>query len=365
MGPTRDPRAGRRHTGVTNNAAVSLVIPGLNCARTLRPCLEAVTAILNAAAAAAAAASPLREIIFVDDGSSDETPDVAREFPVKVISGPGGGPGAARNLGWRAAESPLIWFVDSDCVAEPDALLHLLPHLDDPAVCGVSGSYGIMNPESLLACLVHEEIIERHRQMATEVNFLGGFNVLYRRSAVEEVAGFDEQWFNGPGKPGAEDADLAYRVRERGHVLHFEPRSLVKHFHPSRLGRYLRSQRIHGWWRVNLHLRHVSQGAGDSYSRVIDHLQPPVAMLTLASLPLLFIDRGWIVPASLVALLLLAQLPMTLRILKRLRRTRYLLFAPLGFLRAYWRGAGLTMGLLAAALSRRRREMRSGSASDG
>ncbi len=331
---------------------VSLVIPGRNCARTLRQCLDAVVPMLDAPELR------LAEIVFVDDGSSDDTPHIAGEFPVKTISGPGGGPGAARNLGLRAAESPLIWFVDSDCVAEPDALRRLLPHLNDPLVGGVSGSYGIMNPESLLACLIHEEIIERHRLMPAEVNFLGGFNVLYRRSAVEEVAGFDEQRFNGPGKPGAEDADLAYRVRERGHALHFEPRALVKHYHPTRLSRYLRSQRIHGYWRVNLHLQHISKGTGDSYSSTIDHLQPPVAMLTLAALPLLLLQHGWGVLAALVTLLLVAQLPMTLRITKRLRHSRYLLFAPLSFLRAYWRGIGMLMGVAAALLGRRKRERR-------
>ncbi|MCH8330221.1 MAG: hypothetical protein IH946_02395, partial [Bacteroidetes bacterium] len=42
------------------------------------------------------------------------------------------------------AANPLIWFVDSDCVAEPDALKLLLPIMDDPKVGGVSGSYSNM-----------------------------------------------------------------------------------------------------------------------------------------------------------------------------------------------------------------------------
>ena len=151
-------------------AQVSLVIPGRDCARTVRQCLEAVVPLLEG--------SPLDEIIFVDDGSKDNTAAIVAESPVTCLAGAGTGAGAARNIGWRAAKHPLIWFVDSDCVAEPEALTRLLPHLEDPHVGGVGGSYGIMTAESLLACLIHEEIVERHLRMPKRVNFLATFNVL-------------------------------------------------------------------------------------------------------------------------------------------------------------------------------------------
>ena len=95
-------------------AAVSLVVPGRNAAATLRPCLESVVPLQES--------GELREILFVDDGSTDDTAELVRRYPVRSIASPGRGPGAARNLGWRAASSPWVWFIDSDCVAEPDAL---------------------------------------------------------------------------------------------------------------------------------------------------------------------------------------------------------------------------------------------------
>ena len=122
----------------------------------------------------------LKEIIFVNDGSTDNTAEIVSRYDVRCINGPGQGPGAARNLGWRAAKTSLIWFMDADCVAEPDALSILLQHMEDPKVAGVGGSYGNMHPDSLLACLIHEEIVERHRTMPPEVNYLATFNVLYR-----------------------------------------------------------------------------------------------------------------------------------------------------------------------------------------
>ncbi len=315
-----------------NAEPVSLVIPGRNCADTIRQCLGAVVPLLEG--------SHLREIIFVDDGSTDETASIVSEFPVTCLQGGGKGPGAARNAGWRAAHHPLVWFVDSDCVAEPDALDRIVPHFEDPKVGGVSGSYGIMNPESLLACLIHEEIVARHRVMPLRVDFLATFNVVYRRKILEQIDGFDERFLKG------QDAELSWRVMGAGYELRLVFDSRVRHFHESRLGGYLRTQRHQGYWRVWLHLSHSGHATGDSYSSFVDHSQPPLAMLAIATAPLLPFGRLAYIPAIIVTLLLAAQVPMTIRLLKRLRRPRYLAFAAMSFLRAFWRGVGMTHGTL-------------------
>lgn len=324
-----------------NADCVSLVVPGRNCASTIRQCLDAVVPLLER--------TPLREIIFVDDGSTDDTAKIVHDFPVTYVAGTGRGPGAARNAGWRAARHPLIWFVDSDCVAEANALELLLPHFDEPQVGGVSGSYGIMNPDSLLACLIHEEIIERHRSMPLKVDFLATFNVLYRREALERVGGLDERYLK------AQDAELSFRVTAAGYDLRFVLDSRVRHYHPTRWLRYLRTQRQQGYWRVWLHLSHRGHSAGDSYSSLVDHGQPPLAVLALILSPLLFFGPFAWVPVALLALLLAAQAPMTIRIVRRLRRPRYLYFAVMSFVRAFWRGVGMTHGMLGYLTARCRR----------
>ena len=275
-------------------------------------------------------------------------PQVAREFPITYIRGEGRGAGAARNLGWRAARTPLVWFVDSDCVAEPDALSRLLPHLDDPKVAGVGGSYGIMTGHSLLACLIHEEIVQRHQSMGSRVNFLATFNVVYRRSALEEVGGFDERFLKG------QDAELSWRVLEAGHELAFDIGSRVKHYHPVSWPAYLQTQSQQGYWRVWLYLKHRGHAAGDSYSGLTDHLQPPLAMLTLAALPLLLWPATWWLPAIMLLLLLVFQMPMTWKIVRRTRRPAYAGFAIMSVVRAFWRGAGMTAAVLMFLITGRR-----------
>jgi len=322
--------------------AVTLVIPGKNASSTLRPCLDAVVPLLQR--------GELTEILFIDDGSTDDTKQIAASYPVRILDAPRKGPGGARNVGWRAANTPLVWFIDSDCVAEPDALQRLRPHLEDPKVAAVSGSYLNRLPDSLLACLIQAEIEDRHQRMGTEVDFLASFNVLYRRSVLELLGGFDEaDRYNAAGSPGAEDAELAYRAFAAGHRLHFDIQSKVGHYHPTRLGRYLRSQRHHGYWRVNLHLNYQGRKGHDSYSNWVDHAQPPLACLTLATLPLLIFSWTCWIPAALFLLLWVLTLPMTFRLMKRSGRMDFLAYSPMGLVRAYARSFGLVAGFLARA----------------
>jgi GT2 family glycosyltransferase len=319
---------------------VSLVIPGRNCAATLESCLRAALPLKKRGA--------LATIVFVDDGSTDDTRAIASRFDVTVVPGPGRGAAAARNVGWRRASTSLIWFVDSDCVIEPDTLDRLLPSLVDERVGAVGGSYTNRCPDSLLACLIHEEIVARHARMSAAVDFLGGFNVIYKRSVLEAVGGFDERY---PAAT-AEDADISFRVRKAGFNLRFEPAALVGHYHETSLIRYLSTQRRHAFWRVRLHLDHRREGIANAYSSAMDHLQPPLAVLVLVGLPFLFIAGLRWVPLVPAVLLLLMQMPMTVSLMARTRSMQFLAFAALGFVRSFWRGVGLIHGLIAMLTSR-------------
>lgn len=321
---------------------VSLVIPVRNGARTIRPCLESVAAI------AARDESPLDEIIVVDDHSTDDTADIVRTFEnVTLIEGDGHGPGAARNIGWKRARNDLVWFVDADCVANADALDGLLPAFDDPNVAGSGGSYDNALPGSLLATLIHEEIVTRHERMGERVNVLATFSVVYRKAALEQLGGFN------PIYQKAQDAEFAYRVVEAGHELRFNRAARVAHHHPTSLPSYLRTQSRQGYWRVFLHLRHKSPSAGDSYSSLLDHAAPPLAALTVPAMLLHFIPLGWLLTDAMLLLLLAMQLPMTLAIVSRTKQPVHLLFAPLAFARAYARAFGMTHATLHALAQRR------------
>ena len=334
---------------------VTLVIPAHDAARTIGECLDAALSIERRAG------SRLARIVVVDDASRDGTADIARARGVEAIASAGRGAGAARNAGIRAANTPLVWFVDSDCVAEEDALERLLPILDDAAFAGAGGSYGIAPGASLLERLIHEEIMVRHARMDHEVDFLATFNVLYRREILVRLDGFDERYLKG------QDAELAFRVLEAGGRLGFDRRSVVRHFHADRLGRYLRVQRQQGYWRVALHLEHRGHAAGDSYSSALDHAQPFVALLAMPALaaalvalvprlragaePPALLDALGLAGAAIVLVLLAMQLPMALA-MKRRAGPAMLAFVPMSAVRAVARAWGLAHGVIDRTLGR-------------
>lgn len=311
---------------------VALVIPARDAAATLGACLDAALAI------AATPASPLRRIVVVDDRSSDGTRREAESRRVEVIPSPRRGAGAARNAGWRAVGEAIVWFVDADCVPDAASLSLLLGHLSDPEVWACGGTYSIAPQATLLERLIHEEIKVRHDRMPEETDFLATFNVVYRRSALETLGGFDERYLKG------QDAELAFRALAAGGRLRFERRSEVRHHHPDRLGRYLSVQRAQGRWRVALHLEHPGRSR-NRYSGGLDHAAPFLALLLPATLPLLAWPWGWLGSAATALLLAALQVPMAVAMLRRSRSPSMLAFVPLGWLRAFARGLGLAEGL--------------------
>ena len=91
--------------------SVSVIIPAYNSASTITRALQSVTAQTRAP----------KEIVVVDDASTDNTRELAANFastsliPLRVITQPtNGGPSAARNTGWDAATSDYIAFLDAD-----------------------------------------------------------------------------------------------------------------------------------------------------------------------------------------------------------------------------------------------------------
>ncbi len=216
-----------------DNTLVSIVIPARNSARTLALTIEACLKQTY----------QYKEIIIVDDGSSDSTFDIAQKYPCKVLRTAGLGPAYARNLGWKNSKGDIICFTDSDCIPDKYWLEKLLANYKSADIAGVGGTYNIANKESLLVNLIHEEIIQRHFTMPLYVDYLGSFNVSYRKNVLEEVGGFNESYKTASG----EDNDLSYRIRKKGYKLVFAKEAIVAHHHPENLWKYLRVQFRHGF----------------------------------------------------------------------------------------------------------------------
>ncbi len=199
------------------NPKVSLYIPAYNAQRYIARAIEGALRQTH----------PFDEILVIDDGSTDGTREIALQYPVRVIShDQNRGLPAARNTGLRIARNDLVASLDADCVAEPDWLEKLLPHLNDLKVAGAGGRL----EETVLT-----SVADRWRQahlpedwgstLVINPPFLFGANGLHRKSALEEAAGYDEVAMRASG----EDTDLSRKLLGAGYKLIYDPLALVKH----------------------------------------------------------------------------------------------------------------------------------------
>src|ERR1051326_6967453 len=125
------------HFPAARNPKVSVVVASYNGGRTLGACLDSLIKLNY----------PDYEVILVDDGSIDDTPQIATKYPtVKYIRQKNFGLSVARNVGIQAATGEIIAFTDSDCRADEDWLYYLV---NDLLMSGASaiGGHNFPPPE--------------------------------------------------------------------------------------------------------------------------------------------------------------------------------------------------------------------------
>jgi mycofactocin system glycosyltransferase len=180
-------------------------------------------------------------LIVVDDGSRDPgaVASIAAGAGASVLRRPvNGGPAAARNTGLAAADTPLIAFLDSDCVPRPGWLDRLLPHFADPAVGAVAPR--IVSHENGRSWLARYEGASSTLDMGqrpsivrpgSRVPYVPGAALVVRKTAAG--AGFAEEMQVG------EDVDFIWRMAAAGWRTRYEPAATMGHQHRVRLREWL------------------------------------------------------------------------------------------------------------------------------
>ena len=200
------------------------------------------------------------EVIVVDDGSSDRSGDVAERHGATVIRrGVASGPGAARNAGLRRVRTPLIAFVDSDCVASPDWLDSLLPHFADQRVAIVAPRVASLADPSLIGC--YESVRSALDvgpspaivRPGTRVAYVPAAALLARTAVVRQLGGFDERMRVG------EDVDLIWRTTDAGKDVRYEPASVIHHHPRTALTTFAQRRYAYGTSAGPLDHRHPGQ----------------------------------------------------------------------------------------------------------
>ena len=193
---------------------LSLVIPVKDGASHLRRCLQRLreTSGLD------------DELIVVDDGSADDSAEVAASFGATVLRlTETSGPAAARNAGALRAAAAIVFFLDADVAVHPDTVGLALARFDaDPDLAALFGSYDdrpdapglVSRYRNLLHHFVHQQgtFVDDLRPVRTFWTGCG----LIRKDIFLAHGGFDPTRYR---RPAIEDIELGYRITRSGRSI--------------------------------------------------------------------------------------------------------------------------------------------------
>ncbi len=182
-----------------------------------------------------------REILVVDNGSTDATAAEIRRHPVTYLSEPRPGVSNARNRGIAAGAGEVFAFIDGDCLADPDWLTELMRPFADPDVGCVAGELQHA-PGETVAERQATRMLGAWQRYAVNSNppYAITANAAYRAGVFEQIGPFD------PRMPRAQDVELGLRFNERSPLrLAYGERAVVHHRHRSTHRGFFRQQL--GW----------------------------------------------------------------------------------------------------------------------
>ena len=164
-----------------------------------------------------------REIILVDDGSTDGTPKIANELAtgrkdVTIVETNHGGASHARNVGVEKASGEIIFFAESDCVYDESYLQKAVEQLDSEPEAGAVCLTGapLITRSTLATKSIDIENKVQHR-LLNQGKTKPFYAWVYRRDVLMKLGGFDEKLFQG------EDKDLFERLKSAHYAVAWVP----------------------------------------------------------------------------------------------------------------------------------------------
>jgi len=242
-----------------------------------------------------------KEIVVVDDGSTDDTYEEARRYEsdtVTVVSKENGGKYSALNYGLLFTETEIIVTVDADSIVETDALRDIVaPLAADPEVGAVASNVKIFNRDSFVTkCqsieyVVSINLFRRVYDQLAAVSIVPGCLGAYRRSALDEVHAFDPHTLT-------EDFDTTMKVLNRGYTVRFS--DAVVYTEAPDTWRDLYQQRLR-WYRGNvMTLKKHLFGTVPPENHYVRRIHIPLALVLMIFTPI----AGWVILGVIAVIVL-------------------------------------------------------------
>lgn len=194
-GTAKSGSTGRSRESACNNLAVSIVVPVLNEAPIISDALQRLRQDF-----------PECELIVIDGGSSDATPDLAAAHACVITTAPG----RARqmNEGARLTRGDVLWFVHADTVVAPQALEQIREALSDPATVGGGFTLRFDSRTPSLDYLARMSTLRARRLH----HVFGDQAMFVRRDTFDRLGGFAPL-------PLMEDFEFSRRLHRTGRMV--------------------------------------------------------------------------------------------------------------------------------------------------
>ena len=213
---------------MNHTPVVSVIIPFYNAEDTLPICIEALLVQTMRS----------KEIIFVDNNSTDQSSEIARrvvdQHPnlFQCVFESKQGAACARNRGVKLAKGEIICFIDADCAPERNWLEEIVKPFENPLIGAVAGQVLGFGAQSIFDKFHHIFTLKglKESQILTEFSLISeGFataNLSVRKTVLSLIGGFDEAFTKS-----AEDHDLCARIYKAGFSIQYINRAKVRHKH--------------------------------------------------------------------------------------------------------------------------------------
>lgn len=208
------------------------------------PCYNAAPFLERSVRSVRAQTVPAREILVVDDGSTDDTRHIANALGVRLVANMGAkGPSGARNTGASEASGKWIAFLDADDEWLPrhlEVLSDLAHQAQADVVCGnvVDDSF----PPDDAATAAGRDWQRISHALLLRENVIVQSAAMVRREALRSAAGYDEH------RRYAEDYELWLRLSAREVVMALSDHvTCVRHAHPAQASRAIMRMKTGAW----------------------------------------------------------------------------------------------------------------------
>jgi len=202
------------------NPLVTFIVPAFNSEKTISDCIKSILA-----------QNIEKEIIVIDNDSSDSTVKIINRYPVRYILEIKRGPAAAKNKGLDTCNqtSRYIAFIDSDVILPEEWAEKAVTFLDnDKDVAGVGGPGKSITKNYVSEIFDYLLYGKTSEQKMLYVNSLATMDVMYKREAIKDLY-FNEKLI------AAEDPDFNFRILNKNYKLMYFNELWVYHHNPTTL----------------------------------------------------------------------------------------------------------------------------------